>query len=230
MSGKLLTLMIIIGCILSGCGHRYHWSKSHPAYNQAPYGIIAVSGTENAFVLTRSKWFAKRLEISPDSVQKAVTGYCENLFVSEMRKAYPTFTKIPDKEILVFQEESQKLDERIFMKGHLPDQGVAIKDSAGNIPPRILIIHEVIMGTDLKRENYFDYALVHNESSDQKTSEKLSAIVSYTLWDNEKQRPLFSAVDEIAQPITVISLGSFENLIKAIVQQIRTNMYTGVVQ
>ena len=75
------------------------------------------------------------------------------------------------------------------MKGKLPEQGVSIKDAAGSIPPQILLIHEVIIGTDLKRENFFDYALIHNESEERRDVKNISAIISYTLWDNVKQRP-----------------------------------------
>jgi hypothetical protein len=125
-------------------------------------------------------------------------------------------------------EESQKLDSRIFMKGKLPEQGVVVKAPDGTIPPQILLIHEVIVGTDLKRENFFDYALIHNETEDRRDVKNISAIVSYTLWDNVKQRSLFSAVDEIQHPLVFkLTLKDLEQLMRQTVQQIRKNMYQG---
>ncbi len=228
MRNVLVLMIAILACTLAGCGQSYHWTKSHPKYTRAPYGELAIAGTGDAFVLTRSAWFAKKLGMGTDSIQLKAVAFCEQAFLDELRRAYPTFTKIPNATMKAFPEESQKLDERIFMKGHLPEQGVVVKDSAGNTPSNILILHEFIIGTDLKRENYFDYALIHNENTDKKTSNNLSAIVSYTLWDNQKQRPLFSAVDEIQRPITVLSLNDLDALVRTSVKQIRVNLYGGV--
>ena len=215
-------------CMLTGCADSYHWTASHPAYHKAPYGGIAVTGIDDAFVITRSSWFAKRLEIGKDSIQIKGTLHCRNVFESELRKAYGNLIVIPDSISRQSPEESIKLDERIFIKGHIPEQGLTLKDSAGNVPPFILILHEFIIGTDLKRENFFDYALIHNESGSIRKPDNVSAVFSYTLWDNLKQRPLFSAVNEIQQPITTYKLNNLTNLIQQAVQEIRKNLYTGV--
>ncbi len=215
-------------CMLAGCADSYHWTASHPSYSKAPYGSIAVTGLENAFVITRSSWFAKRLEIEKDSIQIKGTLHCRNVFETEMRKSYGSLLILPDSVNANSPEESLKLDERIFIKGRIPEQGVSLKDSAGNVPPTILILHEFIIGTDLKRENFFDYALVHNESGGIRKPDNVSAIFSYTLWDNLKQRPLFSAVDEIQQPITTYKLNNLTNLIQIAVQKIHKNLYAGV--
>ena len=102
-----------------------------------------------------------------------------------------------------------------------------VADSSGNIPKTILIVHEVIIGTDLSRENYFDYALIHNEGPEKKTSNNLTAIVSYTLWDNERQRSLFSAVDQVERTIVKISMGDIEELVRDIATQIQRNLDAG---
>ena len=215
-------------CMLTGCADSYHWTASHPSYHKAPYGGIAVTGIDDAFVITRSSWFAKRLEIDKDSIQIKGRRHCRNTFETELRKAYGNLMVLPDSINRIFPEESIKLDERIFIKGHIPEQGITLKDSAGNIPPMVLILHEFIIGTDLKREDFFDYALIHNESGSIRKPDNVSAIFSYTLWDNLKQRTLFSAVDEIQQPITIYKLNNLTNLIQIAVQKIRKNLYAGV--
>ena len=197
-------------------------------YHKAPYGGITVTGVENAFVITRSSWFAKRLEIDKDSVQIKATRHCRSIFEVEMRKGYGKLTVLSDSAISKFPEESLKLDDRIFIKGHIPEQGVTLKDSTGNEPPLVLILHEFIIGTDLKREDFFDYALIHNESGSVRKPDNVSAIFSYTLWDNLKQRPLFSAVEEIQQPITTYKLANLTNLVQIAVQKIRKNLIAGV--
>ena len=213
--------------LFSGCADSYHWSKSHPAYTKAPYGELTVTGLQKAFVLTRTKWFANRLDFG-DSTQVKATEFCAKALEQEFRGGYGKIIVLPDSVLDSSPEESQKLDDRVFMKGRLPEQGVTVTGPDGHTPPQILLIHEVIIGTDLKRENFFDYALIHNESEEKRDVQNISAIVSYTLWDNTKQRPLFSAVDEIQHPVTQLKLTDLEQLMRQTVQQIRKNLYQGV--
>lgn len=217
-------------CMLAGCADSYHWTNSHPSYHKAPYvgSGLAVTGLHDAFVITRSSWFAKRLEIDKDSIQIKGTLHCRNVFESELHKTYGNITVLPDSVNRASPEESLRLDERIFIKGHIPEQGIALKDSAGNTPSMVLILHEFIIGTDLKRENFFDYALIHNESGSIRKPDNVSAIFSYTLWDNLKQRPLFSAVDELQQPISIYKLNNLTNLVQQAVLKISANLKAGV--
>lgn len=227
MRNCLVSLCLILACILLGCGQSFHWSKAHPAYHKAPYGELSVAGVQSAFVLTRTAWFANRLDIPNDSIQLKMTALCAQYMLDELRGGYSKLNILPESAISHFPEESQKIDEHIFLKGKIPEQGVAVKDSAGNVPPVILLVHEVIIGTDLKREEFFDYALMHNEAQVKKMVDNVTAIVSYTLWDNEKQRSLFSAIDEIQHPVKTLTMDDMHVLVRKIVQQIRTNLYTG---
>ena len=79
----------------------------------------------------------------------------------------------------------------------------------------------------MKREDYFDFSLMHNESKEKGPAQNISAIVSYTLWDNIKQRPLFSAVDEIQHPVSTLKWSDLESLIQQMVSEIRKNLYQG---
>ena len=61
----------------------------------------------------------------------------------------------------------------------------------------MILIHECTLGLDLKKDYFFDYTLINNEEEAKRTSEALTIILSYTLWDNVKQRALYSAVAEV---------------------------------
>ena len=224
---RRFAIICAIACILTGCGPSYHWSKSHPLYNQVPYSMLSITGTENAFILTRSKWFAKKLGFDSLNVQNEATKFCEQAFLNEMKRAYPGLKQIPDSAVTKFPEESQKIDKRVFIKGHFPEQGVSITDG-GNVPQQILILHEFIIGTDINREIFYDYELIRQESAEKKTSNNLSIVFSYTLWDNENQRPLFSAVDEIQHPITKITMEDLRSAVVDAAKKIRIRLYEGV--
>ncbi len=227
MGRFFLVISLVMAALLSGCAPHYQWTRSHPAYKIPPRDELTVIGVDKAFVLVRSAWFAKKLGISTDSIQTKVTSDCSRLLAEELKKRYSRLKMVPSSKLDGLPEESLKLDQRIFIKGKFPEQGVAVTDSSGNIPKNILIIHEIILGTDLNRENYFDYALIHNESTEKKTSNKLTAIVSYTLWDNERQRSLYSAVDQIEKPIEKISMSDIEVLVGDIATQIQRELDIG---
>lgn len=229
ISKNLLALGLAASALV-GCASFSNWSTSHPSYSHAPYKKLAVTGTQNAFVLTRSSWFAKRLELGTDSIQIKGSAFCRSVFEKEISKFNGNVSFLPDSVVTRFPEESQKIDDRIFIKGHFPEQGVSIKDSSGNTPPVILILHEFIVGTDLKRENFFDYALIHNESGEKTKPRNTSAIFSYTLWDNLKQRPLYSAIEEYQQPITRFTQKEMSELVQASVQQIYKHLYGGTLK
>lgn len=223
---KRLAIVCAIACILIGCGPSYRWSKSHPLYTQVPYSALSITGTDNAFILTRSKWFAKKLDIDPLKVQEEATQFCRQAFLDEMKRAYPALKQIPDSAVTRFPEESQKIDDRVFIKGHFPEQGVSVTDG-GNTPPYILILHEFIIGTDINREVFYDYELIRQESAEKKTSKNLSIVLSYTLWDNENQRPLFSAIDEVQHPIAKITMNDMRAAVAEAAKKIRINLYEG---
>jgi len=59
-----------------------------------------------------------------------------------------------------------------------------------------------VIGTDLDRSLYYDYTQGGQEVEVKTSVKHVTAILSYTLWDNLKQIPLFSSVIEIQEPYT----------------------------
>ena len=197
------TALLLLTLVLAACSGK-QWSASHPYYRESPAANeeIAMLGLQNAIVVTRDKWFAKNLGIPRDSVYRILGKQIENSFTQELLQTrYPKLVIWPDSLYEKQPEESQKLDERIYIKGHFPIQGKALAGPDGKHPKHLILIHECTFGLDLQKDNFYDYALTGNEASEKKTAEKLTILLSYTLWDNEKQRALFSAVAEIPHAI-----------------------------
>jgi hypothetical protein len=223
--------LAIFALFIVACATTYQWSASHPYYSKAPQtsDSIALIGIDEAFVLTRDKWFANHLNISRDSIYHIAGQIMESSVTKSLQVFYKNLSLFPDSLYLTFPEETQKLDERVFLRGRFPNQGIPVKKADGTTPTYLLLFHEFTVGLDLHRESFFDYALINQEVSDKKTSENLTIIVSYTLWDNIKQRPLFSSIIEQNQPIKgEITLDNLVNISQATAQALLVDIQRGV--
>lgn len=195
--------VLLFTAILVACSGK-QWSASHPYYRESPdaSGEIALVGLHRAIVVTRDKWFSKNLDIPRDSVYVVLGAKTENAFAGELRKIrYPNLVLWPDSAYESFPGESQRLDSRIFIKGRFPAQGKSVSMPGATAPRRLILVHEFTLGLDLSRDDFYDYALVNREAPEKRTSNALTVILAYTLWDNEKQRALYSAVSEISLDI-----------------------------
>lgn len=190
----LLFTMIFIAC--SG----KQWNASHPYYRESPSASedIALVGLHRAIVVTRDKWFSKNLQIPRDSVYAILSEQAKKAFESELKNTrYPKLTLWPDSLYETFPEDTQRLDDRIFVKGRFPAQGKSVSLQGNPAPRHLILVHEFTLGLDLSRDNLYDYALTGREAAEKRTSNFLTVILAYTLWDNERQRALYSAVSEI---------------------------------
>ena len=191
--------VLLFTAILVACSGK-QWSASHPHYRESPDagGEIALVGLHRAIVITRDKWFSKNLDIPRDSVYAVLGAEAEKAFAGELRKTrYPNIVLWPDSAYESFPGESIRLDSRIFVKGNFPAQGKTDSMPGATAPRHVILIHEITIGLDLSRDDFYDYALINRETPEKRTSNSLTVILAYTLWDNEKQRSLHSAVSEI---------------------------------
>ncbi len=208
------------------------WNVSWPTYTNVPMAkdSIAFFSLNDVFTLMRAKWFSNKLHIPEDSTYTLVTHFVDSTFASELKKFYPNAVLLKQSPKKQFAQETQKLDDRIFIKGYFPAQGEILSAESGDAPPYLLLIHEFTISGDLKRETFFDYSLTSREAPEKQAIQNLTAIISWTLWDNLKQIPLYSSAMEIQVPAlqtkteTLLSTIT-QSSVDAIVKEIATGSH-----
>lgn len=193
---------VLCTVLLASCASN-RWNVSHPHYKQAPTAAdsIAILGVTESFVITRDKWFANHLDISRDSLYPFMNGIIQPTLLKTLSGTFRSLYVLPDSLFLKFPEESEKVDEHVYFKGHFPIQGKPFRDGNGYAPPYLLLIHEFILGLDQHRENYYDYTQTQKEAPETRTADNLTIIMSYTFWDNARQIPLYSSLLEENVPL-----------------------------
>lgn len=199
-----------------------NWSVSWPTFKTPPMAnaSIALVETSDVFTLMRAKWFSNKFGI-PENESYAYYGKTADSIVKvTLKNFYPNLEFLPAKTGKTFPEESIQLDRTISFKGRLPEQGSLVKVE-GKAPDFLLLIHEITLGTDLDKNAFFDYALKQNEMDLHKPVENISVILTFTLWDNIRQRPLYSAVLEEHIPVKIApKAGDVETILTSIISKI----------
>ena len=92
-----------------------------------------------------------------------------------------------------------------------------------------MLIHEITLGTDLNKSSFFDYSQKQNEIDQKKAPVNMSVIMSFTLWDNLTQVPLYSAISEQQRKIfPKTSLEDIADLLKLTIKEIPQKISSGV--
>jgi hypothetical protein len=193
-SGKLLVASGLAFFLMS-CSQSF--TNSHKFYNGSPAKTesVGVVQLDDAFMLTRTSWFAEKLNIHNDSIYDKLEILTDSVILSELSKNW-NVSVVSKKDRENFSRETLKMDKTIFIKTKFPEQGVEI----GN-PNYLFIIHEYTIGGDLEAENFYDYTKANVEMSQKKNFKKFSIIATFTLWDNKKQIPLRSGIISVQSPI-----------------------------
>lgn len=190
---------------LTGCASS-NWSTQHPQFTPpSSQAQVAVQPLGGAFMLIQAPWFASQLGISVDSIYSVLSRVADSSMISESQKTWPQALSLAPRVEDQFAPETQKLDETLYLKVRFPHQGQMFNVN-GVVPDYLLLIHEYTIGTDLIKEQFYDYRLANQEHPASKNPQKLSILLSYTWWDNRKQIPLFSSVAEIHHSLAGKSL------------------------
>lgn len=203
LANRLRLLLALMALIALGACSSTHWSASHPDFSALPaHEAIGMQPLGESFMLTRPAWFSEQLAIPADSIHERLGNLSDSVFVATFRSvsqhSIQTIAPLPE---AAFASETQKLDDKIYLKVRFPHQGIVMTNEGKAIPRYLLLIHEFTWGTDLRREQFYDYRLANQELVASRHPQSLSLIVSFTLWDNARQIPLYSSIAESQLPI-----------------------------
>jgi len=212
-SGKWLVASGLMLCL--SCSQNF--TNSHKFYNGSPAKTesVGVVQLDDAFMLTRTSWFAEKLNMHNDSIYDKLEILTDSIILSELSKNW-NVSVVSKKERNGFSKETLKMDKTVFIKTKFPEQGVEIGNSN-----YLFIIHEYTLGGDLEAENFYDYTKANVEMSQKKNFKKFSIIATFTLWDNKKQIPLRSGIISVQSPIKndVFNMDIFIKATKQAVQE-----------
>jgi hypothetical protein len=196
-SGKWLVASGLLLCSAFFLACSQNFTNSHKFYDRPPAKTesVGVVQLDDAFMLTRTSWFAEKLNIHSDSIYDKLEALTDSVILSELSKIW-NVSAISKKDRESFSKETLKMDKTIFIKTKFPEQGVEIGS-----PNYLFIIHEYTIGGDLEAENFYDYTKANVEMSQKKNFKNLSIIATFTLWDNKKQIPLRSGIISVQTPI-----------------------------
>lgn len=214
----LFLVFILCSCAVIGSS----WNNSWPTFKNPPLANskIALVETKNVFTLMRAKWYSNKYSIDEIASYDYFGNISDSIVKVTLKNFYPGLKFLPAEMRKTFPEETIQFDKTIFLKGRFPEQGKSIK-VAEEIPDYLLLIHEITLGTDLNKEEFFDYSLKQNEMDTHKLVKNMTVILTFTLWDNNKQLPLYSAILQEDMPVKVSpNPGDVERLLSSIVSKI----------
>jgi len=191
----MIRYLALCSAFLFGCAQNF--TNSHKFYSNHPAKTesVGVVQLDDAFMLTRTSWFAEKLNIIGDSIYDKLGTLTDSIILSELSKTW-NVSAVSKKDRETFSRETLKMDKTIFIKTKFPEQGVEIGNSN-----YLFIIHEYTLGGDLQAENFYDYTKANVEMSQKKKFKNFSIIATFTLWDNKKQIPLRSGIIEVQTPL-----------------------------
>ncbi|MCL1957930.1 MAG: hypothetical protein FWF63_11465 [Fibromonadales bacterium] len=206
---------LILSVFFLACSQNF--TNSHKFYSSPPAKTenVGVVQLDDAFMLTRTSWFAEKLNIQGDSIYDKLEKLTDSIILSELSKSW-NVSAVSKKDREQFSKETLKMDKTIFIKTRFPEQGVEIGNSN-----YLFIIHEYTVGGDLDAENFYDYTKANVEMSQKKKFHNFSIIATFTLWDNKRQIPLRSGIISVQTPIKedVFNMDIFVNTTKQAVAE-----------
>lgn len=177
------------------------------------------------WIITQGSWFADKLNLQPSQVYDTLGLLIQESFAEASSAYLPTATI---SGVAVYDSlplpESHRIDTRVYVKGRFPAQGQTIQID-GYSPPTLILVHEVTLGPDLSRDLFYDLKLSNRDTESRKSKVKnLTAIVSWTLWDNHRQRILLSGISETMVPWEKSTGGVLLEKLKNLVKKLPSQM------
>lgn len=218
-------LLFLLCLMLLSCASP-RWADRHPTYE--PRLVSQETGMPDIgtrWILVRGSWFAEQMLMNPSEIYDSVGTMIQESFYPAISQKLPTIRLLSPNIIDSLSPiEAQKLDKTVYLKGRFPAQGQVVY-SDGLAIPQILLVHELTVGPDLKRENLYDYEKANLDSEGRfRKVQNIKAIATWTLWDNHRQHYIASGITEVSIPWTNPKEMPLHVLIPNLMQELSRSM------
>jgi len=214
---RIFLLLAFPMIVLMSCSQKGY---RHPAWDSDNRnGTVSVrSGGSQFLVMVSnrlSRDFAKsQLELA--EFLPALADSLTNEFLpSALAPGFRPYEPVPDSIFLPLAlREKKKLDDKVFITTWLPAQNTTVVLSDNSTPDYLLLFHEINLGANLNSSTLYRYDQATSLRDDvpEEQEKRLDLVISYTLWDNVKQRPLLhdiaEAHTEMPNPVQIKDIAS----------------------
>jgi hypothetical protein len=209
-----MKLLFVITLLLWNSCAQTHWHKSHPAVGSAfPVRVLAYSpiSQDNVFILSSHR-FARDFAMERSKVAAQTATVIQEIPLFMLKGPYTTGILQSGQDSLFAFREQQSLGSNLFMDVTYPKQGQRLlmepNPEGATMPTHALLFHQIFYGANISPKSLFSLNQSQQNTLGTNAEQKeLGIVVGYTLWDNAKQRALYTGAvgKTIPMPATINS-------------------------
>lgn len=199
-----IRFMAFLACLmvaLVGCSQQGY---RHPAWDSDNRnGTVSVRSGGSQFLVMVSNRLSRDLAKSQLELAEFLPALADSLtnefLPLALAPGFRPFGSVADSVFLpLAMREKKKLDDKVFITTWLPAQHKTVVLPDQTTPDYLLLFHEINLGANLNSSTLYRYdqATTLRDEVPEELEKRLDLVISYTLWDNAKQRPLLHDIAE----------------------------------
>lgn len=194
---------------LNGCsGQHFLQHRTNPALKEPPRpdeSIALVALSADGFILADRDLFVEDLSIYPEEIHPQLLQWSNQqlLHLSAQLAHSPAPQLFPTpQEAHYAPREPHRIQQTLFLPVEWPWQGAVQRDQAETAPHLLLIPSELTIGINFRADQLYDYLLANTYTEPTGDEPQfLTAVIGWTLWDNQLQQYRRYGVADAALPL-----------------------------
>lgn len=208
---RALWLFLLIGVVLNllQCSrqsellHRTNPAWLSPPSKEASLGVVALD--RESFIISDRDLFVADLKIYPEEIHPRLLHW-SNQYLQEWSSKLenPSLSALlPDPALAHYPPpEPKRIRNTLYIQVRWPWPGEVIVDTTGALASLLLIPHELTIGVDLDPIQLYDYQFANRYvETEGETPQQLTALLTWSLWDNQLQQYRSYGVSSAALPL-----------------------------